>query len=99
MPRWQASHPSEHGSEDHVAVAQAGGRIARHPEDRLPAHLAEGCRLAGLDGDPVEQEIAHRPQDVDDDVLLSDGGPAREDDEIITDRLLQCGAEGLDAIL
>src|SRR2546426_1100687 len=96
--RRQARHPSEHRREDHVAIAQARRRIAGHPEDRFPVDAPEDRGLAGLHRDPVEQEFAHRPQDVDDDVLLADGGSAREDDEIVRERFLQCGAEGLEAV-
>src|SRR5438132_6756172 len=69
-----------------------------HPEDRLPIDASEDRGLAGLHRDPVEQELAHRPQDVDDDVLLADGGSAREDDEIVRERFPQRGAEGLEAV-
>src|SRR2546426_1443157 len=46
----------------------------------------------------MEQEIAHRPQDVDDDVLLADRGTTRDRDEIVGDRFLHRGSEGLEAI-
>ena len=65
LPGWQPRHAAEHRREDDVAVAQARRRIAGHPEDRLSVHTSEDRRLAGLYGNPVEEHVAHRPDDVD----------------------------------
>src|SRR5438552_1939129 len=68
-------HPSEHRPQEHVAVRQAGGWISGHDEDRLPVDVAQGGRLAGFDRNPVEQDFAEGPDDVDDEVPFPRGRP------------------------
>src|SRR5213595_1477106 len=83
--RREMRHPSEHRPQEHVAVRQAGGWISGHDEDRLPVDVAQGGRLAGFDRNPVEQDFAEGPDDVDDEVPFPRGRPAREDDEVVVE--------------
>src|SRR5437763_1937292 len=81
--RREMRHPSEHRPQEHVAVRQAGGWISGHDEDRLPVDVAQGGRLAGFDRNPVEQDFAEGPDDVDDEVPFPRGRSARDDDEVV----------------
>src|SRR5439155_640448 len=47
--------------------------------------VAQGGRLAGFDRNPVEQDFAEGPDDVDDEVPFPRGRPAREDDEVVVE--------------
>ena len=72
--------------------------VTGHAEDRPAIDASEGRRLSRLDGDAVEDHLAHARDDVDDEVALADRAAAREDEQIVAGRGIDGRAQSVQIV-